>query len=366
MDLIYMILQKGIDLKATDIHLAPDVSPIYRVNRKLTFDTTVFPMSFVVLTELVEFFEKQTPNLKSSVEEKKKADFPFTYGGCRFRINLSYTKGTPTFSIRLIPNGEIEIGKIGIEELIRKMKRINSGLVLVTGKVNSGKSTTMNAYIQEINKVETKKIVSLEDPIEYVHKSNKCAIIQKEIGKESDVLSYHDGLINLLREDSDITVVGEIRDRKTMDVVIDLAESGSLVIGTLHTRSCGETVERIVNMYEPSEQSNIKNAVSSVLKLVVSQKLLVGTSNDLVLVPEIMMVNSTIAAHIRQEDFSVSDIEDAIHSLKDMGCLSYERSFADLFIAGKIDMKTIKENVDADRLDMIKGLIVNSGGALIN
>jgi twitching motility protein PilT len=216
--------------------------------------------------------------------------------------------------------------------------------------------------LQEINKEETKKIVTIEDPIEYVHKSDKCVVIQKEVGLESDVRSYYDGLINLLREDADITVIGEIRDRKTMDVAIDLAESGGLVIGTLHTRSCGETVDRIVNMYEPSEQMMVKSSISSVLKLVVSQKLVVGTNNNLILVPEIMMVNSTIAAQIRQEKFSISDIEDAIHSLRDMGCLSYEYSFADLFSKNLVDMKTIKENVDLARLDIIKGLIVNIGG----
>lgn len=362
MDLIYMILQKGIDLGATDIHLVPDIAPIYRVNRKLNFDASIFPMSLVTLTELTDFFAKNSPQLKLELQERKQADFPYTYNGYRFRINLSYTKAVPTFSIRIIPNGDINVNDLGISEIIRKMKRVNSGLILVTGKVNSGKSTTMNAYIQEINKTETKKIVTIEDPIEYVHKSNKCAIVQKEVGRESDVLTYYDGLINLLREDADITVIGEIRDYKTMDVIMDLAESGGLVIATLHTRSCGETVERIVNMYDPSDQMSIKNSISSVLKLVVSQKLVVGTNGGLILVPEIMVVNPTVAAQIRQEQFSISDLEDAIHSLKETGCLSYEYSFSDLYLKGLVDMKTIKENVEQSRLDIIKGLIVNGGG----
>ncbi|MNI33844.1 Twitching mobility protein [compost metagenome] len=364
MEILYMILQKGIKFGATDIHLVPDVHPIYRVSRKLNFDATALPMSNMILTEIVEFFEKSNPNIRLQLDERKQTDFPYSYSNCRFRINLSYTKGVPTFSIRIIPNGDININNLGISELVRKMKRINSGLILVTGKVNSGKSTTMNAYIQETNKTETKKIVTLEDPIEYVHRSNKCAIIQKEIGRESDVHSYYDGLINLLREDADITVIGEIRDYKTMNVVMDLAESGGLVIGTLHTRSCGETVERIVNMYDPADQMSIKTSVSSILKLVVSQKLVVGTKGQLVLVPEIMVVNPTIAAQIRQEKFSVSDLEDAIHSLRENGCVSYEYSFADLFLKGEIDINTIRENVEQSRLDIIKGLIVNGGGSV--
>lgn len=364
MDLIYMILQKGIDLGATDIHLVPNCSPVYRINRKLEFLNAIFPMNTVFLKELVEFFEKTTPGLKEEFETHKQADFPYTYKDYRFRVNVSLTKSNPTFSIRIIPNGDIDIDNLGISEIVRKMKKVNSGLILVTGKVNSGKSTTMNGYIQEINKEETKKIVTLEEPIEYVHESDKCAIVQKEIGKESDVLTYNDGLINLLREDADITVIGEIRDHRTMDVVIDLAESGNLVIGTLHTRSCGETVERIVNMYQPSDQESIKDSVSSILRLVVSQKLIVGKNGGLVLVPEIMVVNNTIAALIRQNKFSISDIEDAIHSQRELGCLSYEYSFANLYMKGLVDMDTIKQNVDQDRLDIIKGLIVNSGGTV--
>ena len=261
-------------------------------------------------------------------------------------------------------NGNIDIDSMGLTDIIQKLKRVDSGLILITGKVNSGKSTTMNAFIQEINKVANKKIVTLEDPIEYVHSSDKSIIVQREIGTESDVLSYYDGLINLLREDADIAVVGEIRDRRTMDVALDLAESGGLVIGTLHTRSCGETVERIINMYDPADQGAIKNTVSQVLKLVISQKLVVSTKDTLLMVPEIMVVNNTIAAHIRQEKFSVSDIEDSIHTQSDTGSLSFELSFADLYLKGLIDMQTIKDNVPKDRLDVVKSNIISAGGRI--
>jgi twitching motility protein PilT len=365
MDLIYSILQKAITLRATDIHLAPTLVPVYRVNRKLFFDESKLALDDVMLVELLEFFWKDNKGLQQKFESKKQADFSYSYNEHRFRINVSLTKGVPTFSIRVIPNGEIDVTTLGIKDIIQKMKKINSGLLLLTGKVNSGKSTTMNAFLQEINKTENKKIVMLEDPIEYEHVSNKSIVIQKEIGEQSDVIDYSSGLINLLREDSDISVLGEIRDRKTMDVAIDLAESGGLVIGTLHTRSCGETIERIINMYDPEDQSAIKNSVSSVLKMVVSQRLLVSTRNTLVLVPEIMIVNNTLAAQIRQEKFSVSDIEDSIHSLRDTGCLSYEYSFADMYARGILDMPTVVNNVDPNRLNIIKNLVVSMGGEIV-
>ena len=364
MDLIYSILTKAIGLGATDIHFAPALVPVYRINRKLVFDEAKLPMNEIMLEELLDYFFENIQGLKQKFEQKKQADFSYSYSEHRFRINVSVTKGIPTFSLRVIPNGQIDIISLGLSDIIKKMKKINSGLILLTGKVNSGKSTTMNAFIQEINKTSNKKIVTLEDPIEYEHTSDKSIIIQKEIGETADVIDYREGLINLLREDPDISVLGEIRDRKTMDVAIDLAESGGLVIGTLHTRSCGETIDRIINMYEPVDQMAVKNSISSVLKMAVSQKLLVSTRNNLVLVPEVMIVNSTISAQIRQEKFSVSDIEDSIHTLRETGCVSYETTFADMYVKGILDMPTIIENVDPNRLNIIKDLIISYGGEL--
>lgn len=361
MDLFNMILNNGINMKASDIHLAPGSVPVYRVDRKLIFEESLLPLSGDDLINLVYEFAKITKNLEKVFEEKKQVDFSYTYKEFRFRINLSLTSGYPTFSIRLIPNGEIDIESTGIKDLVTRLKKVNSGLVLITGKVNSGKSTTLNAFIQEINKEESKKIVTIEDPIEYTHKSNKCVIIQKEVGIEADVISYYDGLINLLREDADISVLGEIRDRKTMDVAIDLAESGGLVIGTLHTRSCGETIERIINMYDSADQPTIKNTLSNVLKLVISQKLLISKAGGLILAPEVMVVTPTISAQIKQERFSISELEDSIHSLRMSGCKSFEASLAELYVKNIVDMKNIKLVVEQDKLDNIKSLITNSG-----
>lgn len=364
MDYLYTILQKAISLGATDIHLAPGQLPVYRIKRQLFYDQTKLPLSESTLLKILEYFYSEVPHIKDTFEKRKQVDFSYRYEEHRFRINASLTKRMPTFSLRVIPNNEINVKDLGIRDIINKMKRIKNGLILVTGKVNSGKSTTMNAFIQEINRETNKKIVMLEDPIEYEHKSDKSIIIQKEIGLASDVISYHDGLINLLREDADIAVLGEIRDRATMDVAMDLAESGGLVIGTLHTRSCGETIERIINMYEPADQMSIKSSISGVLKMVVSQKLILSTSNNLLMVPEVMMVNHVIAAQMRQEKFNVSDIEDSIHSQRDIGCLSFENSFTDLYIRGLVDMNIIKEQLEPDRVNVIKSLIINAGANL--
>lgn len=230
MEILNMSIDKAIELGATDIHLAPNCLPIYRVKRKLMFDETKYPLTENDLWELLEDFCKENERLKNDFEAKKQIDYAYTYKGYRFRINTCLTKGAPSFSIRVIPNGEIDINGNGIRDIVNKMRKVNNGLILVTGKVNSGKSTTLNAYIQEVNKELNKKIVTIEDPIEYVHESNQSVIIQKEVGEQSDVLDFHSALVNLLREDADIAVVGEIRDRTTMDLAIDLAESGELVL----------------------------------------------------------------------------------------------------------------------------------------
>ena len=361
MEQIFQIMSKAVSLGATDIHLTQGQVPVYRVSRKLFFDESKFPLSDEALVNILEGFFGEIEGLEAKFEQKKQVDFSYTYQKTRYRINASLSKGVPVLSLRVIPNGEINLESMGLSDVVKKMKKIKTGLILVTGKVNSGKSTTMNAFIQEVNNEVSRKIVTLEDPIEYEHESKKSIVIQKEIGEESDVISYYNGLINLLREDVDIAVLGEIRDRKTMDVAIDLAESGGLVIGTLHTRSCGETVERIITMYDPADQNAIKNSVSSVLKMVISQKLILSTKGNLMMVPEIMVVNNVIAAQIRQEKFSVSDIEDTIHA---SGAIGFESSFADLYNKGLIDMNILKENTEPERMNTIKGLILTNGGSL--
>ena len=352
------IVWEAVNQGATDIHLVENLHPLYRINKELKPNTNVEPMNKFDLESLMETLVDESLELVELFEQNKRLDLPYQLNDeTRLRINASLASGVPTFSIRIIRNKQIDIDKLNLRTIINEIKSKRSGLVLITGKVNSGKTTTLNAFVQEINKSLNKKVVMLEEPIEYRHTSNKAVIVQKEVNASSDIPTYYDGVINLLREDSDIAIIGEIRDRKTMDAVIDLAEAGGLVIGTLHTRSSGETIERILSMYDPNEQRAIKYALSNVLKLVVSQKLVKSKQAELLLVPEIMVVNSTIAALIRQEKFSVSEIQDTIHHSHDSSTISFERSFAKLYNSNVIDMEAIRNNVEESSLNIIEGLI---------
>lgn len=352
------IVKVAVDRGATDIHLLEHMSPQYRINRELVSNDEIEPMNRYDLEGLMESIVGESLEIVEQFEKTKKIDLPYDYDGkTRLRINASLSNGVPTFSIRIIRNKIIDIDKYNLRGIINKLKSIESGLILITGKVNSGKTTTLNALVQEVNMTRRKKIVMLEEPIEYKHISDKSIVVQKEVNETADIPTYYDGVINLLREDSDIAVIGEIRDRKTMDAVLDLAEAGGLVIGTLHTRSCSETLDRILGMYTPNEQKAIKYTLSSILKLVVSQKLVGSKSGETILVPEIMTVNSTISALIRQERFNLSEIQDAIHHSNSDDNISYEKSFTKLYQENKIDMETIKTNVEENSMNIIQNMI---------
>lgn len=358
MDKFLEIVRTAVSQGATDIHLVQHMHPLYRINRELVTNKDIDPMNKFDLESLMEALVDDSIDLVEQFEEGKRLDLPFEIDhNTRLRINASMASGVPTFSIRIIRNKKIDIDKFNLRPIINQLKNFNSGLVLITGKVNSGKTTTLNAFVQEINRAMNKKVVMLEEPIEYKHISDRAVIVQKEVNRSGDIPTYYDGVINLLREDSDIAIIGEIRDRKTMDAVLDLAESGGLVIGTLHTRSCGETLDRILGMYEPNEQRAIKYTLSSVLKMVVSQKLVKTKKGETVLVPEMMTVNSTIAALIRQEKFSISEIQDAIHHNTNQGTISFERSFTKLYNDNIIDMVEIKNNVEENSYNLINSLI---------
>lgn len=216
----------------------------------------------------------------------------------------------------------------------------------------------MNALINEINENLNKKILTLEKPIEYKHQSKKSVIIQKEVGRGADTLNFKDGVKNSLREDCDILVVGEIRDKETMEAAIEMAESGHLVIGTLHTKSCAETLDRIINFYEVRDQTSIKYLMSSLLKLVVSQRLIKGIDGKLVLLPEVMVVDNVVAGCIRKEKFSVSEIEDAIQGNIEKGNISLINSIAKMYVTEKITLEQAKSQLEEKNLEVLNRTIM--------
>ena len=355
---IERILNQAKDKDASDVHLICGIKPILRIRRDLVEVEETDILTEDDMFEIYDYFVRGNLDKDRVYKETKKLDASFEFGDIRLRVNISMADEIPTVVLRLIKNELPKYEDLGVPDIVRRMMNQTQGLILVTGKTNSGKTTTLNALINEINETQNKKILTLENPVEYKHKCKKSIIIQKEIGAGRDCLNYSDGVKNSLREDCDILIIGEIRDKETMEAAIETAEAGHLVIGTLHTKSCAETIDRMINFYEIREQQTVKYLIASLLKLVVSQRLLKGKGNSLVLVPEVMVVDNIVAGMIRKEKLSVSEIEDAIQSSAEKGSIGLINSLAELFVNDKITLEQAKAQIEEKNIEVLNRTIM--------
>ncbi|MCI9287451.1 MAG: Flp pilus assembly complex ATPase component TadA [Clostridia bacterium] len=355
---IEKILDYAIEKDASDIHFICGIKPMVRIIRDLLEIEDADILAPEDMNEIYDYLVRGNVDKDNVFRTTKKLDTFLEYGDRRFRVNISLSEDIPIFTLRIIKNTLPKFEELGVPEIVRRMTFQPQGLMLVTGKTNSGKTTTLNALINEINETQNKKILTLESPVEFKHKSKKSIIVQKEVGIGGDSLSYSDGVKNSLREDCDIVVVGEIRDKETMEAAIETAESGHLVIGTLHTKSCAETIDRMINFYDISDQPTIKYLISSLLKLVISQRLLKGTDGKLVLVPEVMVVDNIVAGLIRKDKLSVSEIEDAMQSNIEKGSIGLINSIAELFVDEKITLEQAKAQIEEKNIETLNRTIM--------
>ena len=359
MVLTEQIIAEAIKRDASDIHLINGMRPILRIAKSLV-DLKEFPvLDEDALYGIYDYIVKGNVEKNEEYKQQRKLDCSLVFNQTRLRVNGSYADEVPVFTLRIIKNELPPFEVLGVPEVVRNMTYQPQGLLLVTGKTNSGKTTTLNSLIDDINTKQNRKILTLENPVEYKHKSKKSVIVQKEVGPGKDVPTFIDGVKNALREDCDILVIGEIRDKETMEAAIDMVESGHLVIGTLHTKSCAETVDRMINFYEVRDQASVKNLLSSLLRIVVSQRLIKSQiTGKLVLVPEVMVVDNTISACIRKEKFSVSEIEDAIQGNSDKGSIGLINSLANLYVDGKISLDQAKAQIEEKDIERLNRTIM--------
>ena len=355
---INKVLDVAIKKDASDIHFICGNKPMLRIARNLVEVEKSNVLEEDDMYEIYDYLIKGNIQADEIYKETRKLDTVYQHAGLRFRVNISSSDGIPIATLRIIKNTLPSYDELGVPDIVRRMTYQPQGLILVTGKTNSGKTTTLNALINDINENQNRKILTLENPVEYKHHSKKSLIVQKEIGRGRDSLTFSDGVKNSLREDCDILVIGEIRDKVTMEAAIEMAESGHLVIGTLHTKSCAETIDRMINFYEVRDQATIKYMLSSLLKLVVSQRLLKGRDGKLVLVPEVMVVDNIVAGIIRKEKLSVSEIEDAIQSNLEKGSIGLINSLAELFVEDKITLEQAKAQIEEKNLEILNRTIM--------
>lgn len=352
-----VVLKRAVDEKASDIHLIKGLRPVYRINRMLVDVNGSDVLGDAELQDAFCFFTRNSESAKKVFEADNKLDMNFEYAGTRFRVNISKACGSYTVTARIVRNELPQFADLGLPDVVRRLSFLPQGLILVTGKSNSGKSTTLNTLVNEINQSENKKILMLENPIEYIHKPKKCLIVQKEVGVGRDCETFEEGVLNALREDCDVLIIGEIRDRDTMEAAIDMAEAGHLVIGTMHTKSAAETLDRAISFFEIADQLQIKNVMSSVLKAVISQRLIKGKNGNLVMVPEIMVVDDAIAGLLRKENFSKSEIEDAIQSRSERGNISFLNSLAQAIMRNEIDIQYAYTQLDDNSREALNRVI---------
>ena len=352
------ILKRAEEKMASDVHFICGLKPNFRINRDLIVDEGSSILTEDDMWDIYDFFLSGNVEKDKLFREKQVLDCSAKFNDIRLRVNVSYEGGIPTITTRLIRNTLPTYEELGVPDIVRRMTYQTQGLILVTGKTNSGKSTTLNALINYINENRKVKILTLESPIEYKHTSKKSIIVQKEVGVGGDVPSYSIGVKNSLREDCDILVIGEIRDKETMDAAIETAESGHLVIGTLHTKSCAETIDRMINFYDVSDQTTQKFLIASLLKLVVSQRLLKNKKGTLSLVPEVMVVDNVVAGIIRKDKLSVAEIEDAIQSSPANGNIGLINSLATLFVDDVITLDQAKSQIEEKNYEILNKTIM--------
>jgi twitching motility protein PilT len=325
------ILRTALEHDASDVHLISGHPPMMRVHTVMT------PMDYPILTpESVRKTLYDMTNKKQQETFEKNQDLDFSYaaeGLGRFRVNAHLQRATVGLAMRLIKTKVPPLEALNLPEVISRLTYLPRGLVLVTGDTGSGKSTTLAAMIQAMNERYRKHIITLEDPIEYTFISNKCLIEQRELGQ--DMPSFASGLKHALRQDPDIILVGEMRDLETTALAISAAETGHLVLSTLHTVNASQTVERIIDMYPAGQQNQIRSMLSNTLQAVISQTLFSRIDQPgMAPAVEVMLCTPAVRNIIRES--RTFEIPNVIDTNRHMGMISLDNAIAELYFNGLI------------------------------
>ena len=329
MSLINDILRNAVQAKASDIHIMVGAPPLFRIH------TVVQPSDFPIVTpEGAMRICKELLGEKrwAEFEEKKDSDFSYEIPGLgRFRVNAHWQRNSIAMAFRTINDKVRPIDQLLLPEIVNKLTYLPRGLILVTGPTGSGKSTTLAAMIDSINRREQGHIITLEDPIEYAFVSNKCAIEQREVG--ADVPSFSSGLRHVLRQDPDTILVGEMRDLETTASAITAAETGHLVFSTLHTVNAPQTIERIIDIYPSDEQNQIRSMLANTLQAVISQTLFKRADQPgMVPAVEIMLCTPAVRNCIREN--RIFEISNVIETSRALGMQTLDSSIKQLFVNG--------------------------------
>lgn len=325
------LVNLGTERKASDIHITVGLPPTYRINGDLIpdGDTKLTPddTKALVIQAMSEMQFKE-------LEEKGEIDFSFSSPGKgRYRVNAYRQRGSYGMALRIIPLTIPTMESLGLPSVIKDLARLLRGLILVTGPTGSGKSTTLASMVDQINREKNCHILTLEDPLEYLHKHNKSMVNQREIG--SDSRSFANALRGALRQDPDVILVGEMRDLETISIAITAAETGHMVLSTLHTQGAAKTIDRVIDVFPPHQQQQVRVQLSSVIQAIISQQLLPkADGKGRVAAHEIMIATPAIRNLIRED--KIHQIDTSIQTGAKLKMQTMDSSLMDLYMRGLI------------------------------
>ena len=349
------VLEKMIAAHASDLHLKIGTAPVVRVDGVLyTLDEP--PPSAQQLRDVIDQLLNDEQKLHFSTHSE--IDFAFGVSGlARFRANIFMQRGTPALALRHVPVEVPSIEDLNLPSVVRELAFAPRGLILVTGRTGSGKSTTLAAMIDAINRVTTRNIITVEDPIEFLHRDRQSFIHQREVGL--DTRSFHEGLKYVLRQDPDIILVGEIRDLETMNTALMAADTGHLVMSTLHTTDCVQTIQRIVSFYPPHQHEELRLNIASNLRAVVSQRL-VARHDGAGRVPatEVMLGTPTVREYILNPEKTPLLHSVVAEGMTQYGMQTFDQSLMGLLKEGLIsEAEAIKNASNPNELELkLKGI----------
>lgn len=346
---IEVLLEEVVKKKASDLHLQVGLPPIIRVDgvlqpvagAEVLSDEAVETLIFAILDE----------DQKQILLKDKEFDFSFAFGDLgRFRVNAFHERGNLAAALRLITNEILTIEQLGLPPIVNKFADYPRGLVLVTGPTGSGKSTTLAAMIHKINNERAAHIVTIEDPIEYTHRSKKSVVVQREV--HYDTYSFSAALRSALRQDPDVVLIGEMRDLETIASAITIAETGHLVFATLHTNSASQSIDRMIDVFPPHQQPQIRSQLSNILMAIVSQRLVPQIGGGRIAAAEVLIATPAVRNIIREG--KTHQLEAVIQTGAEFGMQSMDKTLVNLIHNGTItydDARMVA--VDQDELDRL-------------
>jgi twitching motility protein PilT len=346
------LLAQAVSLGASDIHLKIDRPPVVRLDGALVPLTGSMPLGSHDLEGVLRHVTQQVPHRFESFREHGELDIAYETAELpRFRVNGFRQRGAISFAFRVIPRQVPTFDSLQLPAGVRRLAEEHRGLVLVTGQTGSGKTTTLAAMLDHINRSRKQHIVTIEDPIEILHTDARCIVNQREVGVDTD--SFHEALRRALRQDPDVILIGELRDAETAQTALHAAESGHLVLSTMHTVDASETVGRMVEFFPGVKQPLIRSVLAGVLRGVISQRLLPKADSGRIAAVEVMVNNARIADLIR--DNRSDEIHDAIDDGSFFEMQTFMQALLELVVTGQVE-QDVAANAATNRHDFLVAL----------